>query len=367
MSAAKRVAWLAAIAASVSLAPDARAQTRAQQLAQEALAKQAEAEATLQPEGRPVPTPTAEGDKTPAIRLNLAQAGVPGSMPWEEPAVVSYRIDRDGKDTYDVQLDGSMDVEILQPRLSGDTAVVAAYLGPSFSYKGSNASDARSDDLTLGLLAKFWRDQFLFRRDAIPGDALFFALTGDVSYKRKGIYPDRSEPPCDTDTTSVFCRKQFSELLTANVDFYPYFRAFEGAQRHEDGTLGMRYSIRPRLELAGDSVLDAKVDPATGLKVSGDRLSALAGLGVELWPTDRIELNATAAVRQRVTASRTRTDVPDKTEGRMQFGLTYHLLPLNADSPWKAGLSVVWTEGGDSFSGDEKESSIVLALRVGHF
>lgn len=367
MFAAKPISWLAAFAASAALAPDASAQTRAQQLAQQTLGEQAEEQAAALREGRPVPQRSEEPAKPPIVRLNLAQAGVPGSMPWEEPAVVSYRIDRDGKDTYDIQLDGSVDVEILRPRLADDDSVIAAYLGPSFSYKGSNAIDARSDALTLGLAAKFWRDQFLFREDAIPADALFFALTGDLSYKREGIYPDRSQAPCDTDTTSVFCRKQFSELLTANVDFYPYLRAFEGAQRRENGTLGMRHSIRPRLELAGDSVLDAKVDPATGLKVSGDRLSALVGLGVELWPTDRIELNATAAVRQRITASHTRTDVPDKTEGRMQLGVTYHLLPFTADSPWKAGLSVVWTEGGDSFAGDEKESSIVLAFRIGHF
>ena len=119
MSAARRIAWLAAIAASASLTPDARAQTRAQQVAQEAFEGPAREEQAALLEGRPTPAPTTQADKPPAIWLNLAQAGVPGSMPWEEPAVVSYRIDRDGEDTYDIQLDGSVDVEILRPRLAG--------------------------------------------------------------------------------------------------------------------------------------------------------------------------------------------------------------------------------------------------------
>jgi hypothetical protein len=96
----------------------------------------------------------------------------------------------------------------------------------------------------------------------------------------------------------------------------------------------------------------------------------LAGAGLELTPgfiDPRFKINLTGTIRQRLSQSPGRTDLTDQTEGRMQLSATYFVTPQDVKTGWRAGVSVIWTEGGDSFADQAKESTIVLAFRIGHF
>jgi len=304
-----------------------------------------------------------ESTRPPPVEFSLTQASDPGSKakPWEQPALLSYTIDRDGPDFYNIALNA--EAEFLLDQASDFR------LGPSVAYNRSNATDSKTDLLELGLSTQV-------RHEPIDGDFLA-TVTGQLAYAREGIYPDRSQAPCDTDTTSEFCRKQFSEKLKGNIDFFPFISGFEDyadpsavrKPRRGPHVRALAYSFSPRLELAHDEVLEGAIDAATGLKVTGGYTSVLAGAGLKLTPgfvDPPFELNLTGSVRQRIAASALRTDLTDRTEARMQASATYFITG-SAENSWRAGISAIWTEGGDSFAGQPKASTIILAFRIGRF
>lgn len=299
-------------------------------------------------------------DKPGAVVFRLSEASVPGAQPWQEPASLSFRIDRHGKDTADIALNLAADITVVPSTIKGDF-VHTAYVGPSASYKFNNASDSRSDALKLGVAAKYWRDWRIFGDKKPPADALFYAATLNVDYAREGVYPDRSKAPCDTDTTSAFCRKQFSESLKTSIGFYPFLRDF-----NTPADARLKVKFRPKFELAHDQILDGAIDPDTGGKVTGGYTTVFAGAGVRITPSPVLEFNLTGGVRQRLASSRARANLIDRTEERTEISATYYVVPPS-EKGWRAGFSVIWTEGGDSFAGSPKESTILLAFRIGHF
>ncbi|MDF2386119.1 hypothetical protein JMG10_31925 [Nostoc ellipsosporum NOK] len=296
------------------------------------------------------------------VDFSLSQQSAPGAKPWEQPALLSYTIDRDGPDFYNVELNADLDIGVYKAPAQGTEFSI----GPSISYAGSNAKSSRQDNLAAGLTAKY-------RTISASGEAGLRALAG-LDYAREGIFPDRGKAPCDTDTTSVFCRKQHAESLKASLDLYPFLRWFEGSANESPPFKGrhnrsLSWSFSPRIQIAHDDILDGAVDASTGAKVTGGVTSVLAGAGLKLTPgfiNPPFEVNLTGTVRQRLSASSRRTDLTDKTEARMQLSATY-FVAQSEDSGWRAGFSVIWTEGGDSFVDKPKESTIVLAFRIGHF
>lgn len=315
----------------------------------------------------PAPTPTAAPTPTPKVTFTLAQDAAPGSKPWTEAGLFSYTIDRKGKDFYSIQLNGEANFRL-------DT-IGRTSLGPSISYKRSSAETAPKDALEAGLVGKTRGGP----KDPGPWD-FFYSATANIAYARSGIYPDRTKAPCDTDTTSVFCRKQYSESVKGSVDFYPFIGNFEryadpkvarreAADTDDKDARALAWSFSPRIGFAHDEVLDGAVDPVTRVKVTGGYTSVLVGAGLKLTPgfvNPPFELNLTGTVRRRLGASPGRTDLTDRTEARMQISATYFIVP-ESEKGWRAGISVVWTEGGDSFEAQPKESTIVLAFRIGHF
>ena len=312
------------------------------------------------PAPAPSPTPTA----APMVTFTLAQDAAPGATPWTEAGLLSYTIDRKGKDFYTIELNGDANFRL--------DALGKTSIGPSISYKRSNAETAPKDALQLGLVGKTRGGA------AVPGPwSFYYSSTAKITYARTGIYPDRTKPPCDTDTTSVFCRKQYSESVKGSADFYPFVGNFEryadkdapNKPRHGENVRALFWSFSPRIGVAHDEILDGAVDPVTHLKVTGGYTSVVGGAGLKLTPgliDPPFEINLTGTVRQRVGASASRTDLTDRTEARMQLSATYFVLP-QSEKGWRAAISVIWTEGGDSFAAQPKESTIVLAFRIGHF
>lgn len=302
------------------------------------------------------------GDKP---QFKLSQEAAPGAKPWEKGALLSYTIDRAGPDFYNIQANAEIEIQVsASDSKTGPVTVMS--LAPTASYKRSNASAAPTDALTMGMKGKYTLDSADGTRS--------LGVDVNLDYGREGVFPDRSKPPCDTNTTSVFCRKQYSETFKSSADLYVFGDAFEGTmglsgEQSGKHRRGLSWSFSPRVQIAHDEILDGAVDPATGVKVTGGYTSIMGGAGLTLTPgfiDPWFEINLTGTVRQRIGKSAGRTDLTDRTEGRMQLSATYFITNPDAKG-WRAGISVVWTEGGDSFADQKKESTIVFAFRIGRF
>lgn len=315
------------------------------------------AQASAPPAPPPPPPPS-------PIEYTLTEAGAPKAKPWESPALLSATIDRNGRDFFEVHLNG--EVQIRMSEIAGNGHIRTLQLAPTASWDRSSRPGKQQDELKIGLATRFFDDVDIRTVDP-NSNPLFYSLSANVNYARTGVYPNLNAAPCNTTPASPLCRKQFNESVRGSLSLFPYFATFEDVTAN--GRLA--YSIRPQLQIAHDQIIDGTLNATTLQRITGGYSSAMVGLGIQLRPrfiSPQFEFNLTGQLRQRLSASAARAPLIERTAERMEASLTYYLTREDNDPQtrdWRVGLSVVWTEGSDPFENKPEASTIVFALRIG--
>lgn len=304
------------------------------------------------------------------VDIAITEAGAPKAKPWEKAALLSVTIDRAGKDYFDAHVNAEVEFD-LSPKQQNGQPTTTWYLGPSFSWDRSNKADKKQNELKAGISTKYFIEPDV---GAIPDNSnpLFISLTGDLSYSRAAVYADLTAAPCDLTPAIPVCQVQYKESIKAKAAAFPFFAEWEDITSDKAGE-GFAYSVRPQFQVAHEQITDATIDAATGQKVTGGYSSALAGVGVNFKPKfirPSFELNFLGQLRQRVAASSSRKALIEKTAEFYEVSLTYFLAQddgLSTTKNWRAGVSLIWTEGSDPYENKPKASTIAIAFRLGRF
>lgn len=341
------------------------------------------AEAFAQPAGSPPPSPTGAAPVAPAPSpwtFGVTEADEPKSKAWEKPARIALTIDPDGPDQFSAQINLSAKFN-LAPDRPGPRNLVGGYLRwnretnadkPQNNFELGLSFDHHFDvERLLGLTERERTTLSIAELDYLANDVrprrIRFDHRVSTGYARTGQYPDLDSATCVATPAAPQCQTQFKESIRttyAVTMFNPNWSRWSS----ERGA----FSFAPKLQVDHDLLLNSPINVDTGVEAHGSYLSVLAGLGVTLSPTflnPAWEVQASAALRQRIHASGSRRPSIEGSAEQFAISATYYFLrpPPTERTGWRLGIGVTYTHGGDPLTGTPDGDRIVLALRLGQY
>jgi hypothetical protein len=283
-------------------------------------------------------------------KLTLTEQSAPDSTPWTDPAVISYTVNNDGKDSYAL----SAAVAALYD-LNTDSA---ARFGLTGVIQRNNQTSKRQNNIELGV-------KFIAEPATLTS---YTKITLSTGYARTATYPTDPLPAtCGAMPTLPNCVTQYKESIRTIGSIIPFF--------WEDLTkAGWGYSFAPRIDLFSDNLTDNVFNAKIGAREKGAYTGGLLGLSLLVQPNfidPRWKLKISGQIRERFHASATRRPGIEKTA---KLGSVETLYYLNDDvdkdgkkNPFRVAVSVSYTKGEDPLPGKPKKDTVLFAFKVGAF
>lgn len=304
--------------------------------------------------------------------ITLQAAQVPTDQPWTEPAKLSYTINTRGRDSYSVDVAGR-----------GVFDLGAPFFGiAELSWNRNNQTGKQQNNLqaAAGLHLEF--DNTPSQGPITSRDGLWsLFVDGRISYNRKAVYADRTTAFCVANPTAIICNTQHVESIRGTIDVSPHLGFFESDQRFVPPAVGdttpahyegpaVAHSFGTTGTFFVDSILDNKINPATGNAITG-RVSGFKGVaGLALSPRfSDYRLNFRVSVQAIQTTSRSAGRVDD-------FNDFSHLFTASVDYDlgqgslvpgrrFRPSVGITYTDGSDPLAGRPDQSTITVGFRLG--
>jgi hypothetical protein len=302
--------------------------------------------------------------QTGKLQIGLTEAAEPEGKAWKDPARLSFTIDPNGPDELSVQM--NLEAELKLPSDGRDKAA-KGYL----VWNRETGGDDRQNNLEVGGAFSMDYDPTLYLDRARGSNDDEAARRLDVSsrfstaYARTAKYADTSVPACAAPLNPPQCRTQFKESIRTSAAFNLFNAHFEQNAGH-----AFSFSAEPQFGVTHDLLLNSPVDPDTGLRLKGGYLSAEAGIGLAIYPrfdSPRWEITASGRLRQKLQASRSRSQSIHGSAFLFEASATYYVVKPHHKDDWRAGVGITYTRGDDPLRGVSDVNRIVLALRIGRY